>query len=57
MARRLYELERAGPRRVPVLCVLGMAHLRGVAAYLDAARREGTPPWRKTLPPPCLRST
>jgi len=44
MARRLFELERAGPRRVPVLCVLGMAHLRGVAAYLDAARRDGSPP-------------
>jgi hypothetical protein len=55
MARRLRRmlLER-DPRRLPILCVLGMAHLRGVVRRLDAMARgsgggiEDIPP----VPPP-----
>ncbi|MBI4603073.1 MAG: hypothetical protein HY721_14035 [Planctomycetes bacterium] len=39
MARRLKELLEGDPRRLPVLCVLGMVHLRGVVRCLEAARR------------------
>ena len=44
MARGLLRILAGSRRGLPVLCVLGMAHLRGVVGLLDrAAERDGRP--------------
>ena len=62
MAHRLWKILQRDRRRLPVLCVLGMAHLRGVVSYLenaetageeafDGADPQGLPPFDVTLDP------
>jgi len=41
MAHKLWKILKRGRRHLPVLCVLGMAHLRGVVSYLEKAEASG----------------
>jgi hypothetical protein len=41
MARQLWKILKRDRRRLPVLCVLGMAHLRGVVSHLEKAEISG----------------
>jgi hypothetical protein len=65
MARRLQRLLARDPRRLPILCVLGMVHLRGVVRRLVELSRSGgeaedvrgaPPPFDVTLHPVSRRS-
>ena len=67
MARRLWKLLQRDRRRLPILCVLGMAHLQGVIRHLaraeavgeeafESAHAQALPPFDVALDPISTRS-
>ena len=54
MADRIWKLLERGRRALPVLCVIGLGHLRGIAARLDALARGTEEPDPELPPPPPL---